>query len=139
MSDSPTTFGDPAFGITRVLDGVTYGDAVPRVTEALKAEGFGVLTEIDVKATLKKKIDVDHRDYVILGACNPSLAHRALSAIPGVGLLMPCNVVVTVDDDGNALVSAVDPRALFGVVGDPDLEPLADEVGVKLRRVIDAL
>ncbi len=139
MSENTSYFGEPSFGISRTLPGVTYGDAIPRVTEALKAEGFGVLTEIDVKATLKKKIDVDHRDYVILGACNPKLAHQALSAVPGVGLLMPCNVVVTVDDDANAVVSAVHPRALFGLIDDPGVEALADEVAAKLHKVIDAL
>ena len=132
-------FSNPSFGITRVLDGVTFADAVPAVTEALKAEGFGVLTEIDVRATLKKKIDVDHRDYVILGACNPTLAHRALTAVPGVGLLMPCNVVVTVEDDGRVVVSAIDPAAMFSVVGDPSLETFAADVGQRLRRVLASI
>ncbi len=139
MSDTSSYFANPSFGITRVLDGVTFAAAIPRITEALKAEGFGVLTEIDVKATLKKKIDVDHRNYTILGACNPPLAHRALSAIPGIGLLLPCNVVVTEDDEGNAIVSAIDPVAMFSVVDDPALGPVAEEVGAKLRRVMDAL
>ena len=132
-------FGDPSYGLTRTLKGVGYADAVPRVVEALKAEGFGVLTEIDVKATLKKKIDVDFRNYIILGACNPPLAHQALSAEPAIGLLLPCNVVVTDDADGNAIVSAIDPVQMFSVVGRNDLEPVAKDVGQRLRRVLAAL
>ena len=130
---------DPDYGITKLLPGLSYADAVPRVMEALKAEGFGVLTEIDVRATLKKKLDVDFRSYAILGACNPPLAHRALTGEPAIGLLLPCNVVVTETDDGEAVVSAIDPEKMFSVVGRPELEPISREVGAKLRRVIDSL
>lgn len=131
-------YGTPPYGLTRRLPGTSFADAVALARAALATEGFGVLTEIDVKATLKKKIDVDFDDYVILGACNPPLAHRALTAEPGIGLLLPCNVVVTQEADG-AVVSAVDPVAMFQVVGRPDVEPLALEVRIKLERVIAAL
>ena len=134
-----TTFDDPAYGLTRTLTGTTYTDAVPAVKTALAKEGFGVLTEIDVRATLKKKIDVDFRNYIILGACNPSLAHKAISTEPGIGLLLPCNVVVTEDNEGNAVVSAIDPQQMFRIVRHPDLEPVAKDVGDKLRRVLAAL
>ena len=132
-------FGKPDYGITRTLDGVTYSDAIPAVTEALKKQGFGVLTEIDVKATLKKKIDVDFQPYIILGACSPTHAHMALTGEPGVGLLMPCNVVVTQDDAGNAVVSAVEPKALFGLLDSPDIGPVAQEVHDKLKAAVDSL
>ena len=134
-----SAYGDPAYGLTRKLAGVSYSDAVPMAIEALKKEGFGVLTEIDVKATLKKKIDVDFRNYVILGACNPALAHKALSAEPGIGLLLPCNVVVTEEDDGSAVVSAIDPLQMFTVVNDPGIEPIALDVREKLARVMASL
>ena len=91
----------------------------------LGGEGFGVLTEIDVKATLKKKLDVDHRDYVILGACNPKLAHQAISAVPEIGLLLPCNVLVREDQDANVHVSFMDPQSVLGLVDDPGVDPLA--------------
>ena len=132
-------FGEPTYGLTKTLPGVSYSDAVGTVTEALKSEGFGVLTEIDVKATLKKKIDVEHRPYVILGACNPPLAHKALTAEPAIGLLLPCNVVVTEDDDGNAVVSAINPAEMFAVIGRPEVEPIAAEVREKLSKVIASL
>ena len=133
------SFNTTNYGLTRTLTGVSYQDAIAKVREALASEGFGVLTEIDVKATLKKKIDVDTRDYVILGACNPPLAHKALSAEPAIGLLLPCNVVVTTDDESNAVVSAVDPSAMFAVVGHKAVLPIADEVKAKLERVIEKL
>lgn len=104
------------YGFTRTLPGVTYGEARPRIEAALKAEGFGILTEIDVKATLRAKLDADFRNYVILGACNPVLAHEALSEDPGVGLLLPCNVVLTEDDGGDAVISIMDPEAMLAVL-----------------------
>lgn len=134
-----TYFGDPSYGLTRTLKGVSYADAIPRVTEALKTKGFGVLTEIDVKATMKKKLDVDFRPYVILGACNPPLAYKALTAEPAVGLLLPCNVVVTQDDEGHAVVSAIDPVKMFEVAGQPDLKPLAMEVRRSLASALAAI
>lgn len=115
-----------------------YDTALEKVTEALKVEGFGVLTEIDVKATLKKKLDVDFRPYKILGACNPPLAYRALSAAPEVGLLLPCNVTVAQVDDGIE-VSIIDPISMLGFVSHPDLEPVAEEARQRLERVVKAL
>jgi uncharacterized protein (DUF302 family) len=108
------------------------------VAAALKEEGFGILTEIDVKATLKKKLDADFRKYVILGACNPPLAHRALSAELEIGLLLPCNVIVYEEDDGS-VVSIVDPISMLGVVESPELEPVASEARARLERVGKAL
>ena len=109
---------DIEYGFTRTLKGVSYEAARQRIEAALKEEGFGVLTEIDVRTTLKTKLNVDFRNYVILGACNPTLAHQALIAEPGIGLLLPCNVVVTQDDDGNAVVSILDPESMLKVVRD---------------------
>jgi uncharacterized protein (DUF302 family) len=117
---------------------VPYDRAIERVTAALKTEGFGVLTEIDVKATRKKKLDVDFRRYAILGACNPPLAHRALSTTLDIGLLLPCNVIVY-EDDGGSAIAILDPLAMLGIVDDPSLEPVAQEARARLQRVIDAL
>jgi uncharacterized protein (DUF302 family) len=127
-----------AFGIRKTLD-LGFDEALARVPEALKAEGFGVLTEIDVQATLKKKLDVDFRRYRILGACNPPFAHRALQHSLDAGMLMPCNVIVYETDDRKTVVSAVDPMQTMAAQGDEALRPLAEEVRRKLRRVIDSL
>jgi uncharacterized protein (DUF302 family) len=124
-------------GMKVTLD-MDYESALERVTEALKAEGFGILTEIDVKTTLKKKIDVDFRPYKILGACNPPLAHRALSTTPDVGMLLPCNVTVSQEEDG-VLVSIVDPLAMLGVMVDPGLDDVAKDANERLQRVAQAL
>ena len=132
-------YPNPSYGLTRRLDGVSYADGVERTKRALKEQGFGVLTEIDVRATLDKKLGVEVRDYIILGACNPKLAHSALQADPGIGLLLPCNVVVSADDKGHAVVSAIDPGAMFGVVGRDDVEPIAAEVRGLLERAIESL
>ena len=127
-----------SFGIRKTLD-IGFDDALARIPEALKAEGFGVLTEIDVQATLKKKIDVDFRRYRILGACNPPFAHQALQHSLDVGMLMPCNVIVYETDDGKTVVSAVDPMQTMAAQGDPEMAPLAESVQQKLQRVIDSL
>jgi uncharacterized protein (DUF302 family) len=115
-----------------------YETALARVTAALKTEGFGVLTEIDVKATLKTKLDVDFRPYKILGACNPSLAYRALQAAPEIGLLLPCNVTVSQEVD-HCLVSLVAPIGMMNSVQNPALTPIAQEARARLERVAAAL
>ena len=129
---------DVSYGYTRHMPGVGYDEAVVRVTDALKEEGFGVLTSIDVKETLKQKLGVEFQPYVILGACNPQLAHRALTTEPGVGLLLPCNVVVTEDAEG-AVVQAVKPGAMLGVVERKALQPIAEEADARLRRALERL
>ncbi len=132
------TTATTTLGITVHLN-ATFDNALARVTDALKAEGFGVLTEIDVQATLKNKLDVDFRPYRILGACNPSLAHRALLAAPEVGLLLPCNVTVQQTEAGAVEVALVDPLAMLGVIAHPGLQPIAVEARAKLERVAAAL
>ena len=116
-----------------------FETAVIQVTEALKQEGFGVLTEIDVRETLKKKINVEHRPYKILGACNPPLAYRALTVAPEVGLLLPCNVTVAANDAGGTDVAIIDPIAMLGVVQNDALTPIASEAREKLQRVAASL
>lgn len=117
-----------------------YQQAVERVTAALKDEGFGVLTTIDVQATMKQKLDVDFRRYVILGACNPPLAHRALTAELEIGLLLPCNVIVYEDESGaGSIVSIIDPAVMLGVGINPMLGPVGEEAATRLRRVLAAL
>ena len=127
------------YSVSRELPETDYEDAVERVTAFLADEGFGVLTEIDVKTTLKKKLDIDFRRYLILGACNPQLAHRALSAEPDLGVLLPCNVVVAEREGGGCVVSAMDPVAAFGLIDNPEVQPVATEVRERLERVLDGL
>jgi uncharacterized protein (DUF302 family) len=119
----------------------TFDDAVVRTREALAQQGFGVLTEIDVKATLKAKLDVDMEDYLILGACNPPLAHEAINVDRQIGVLLPCNVVVRSDlaDDGAVIVEAMNPQVLVEVTGDPGLKGIADRVTAKMQAAIDQL
>jgi len=118
---------------------LSYADAVSAVTEALKDQGFGVLTEIDVKAVLKKKLEIDKRPYIILGACNPVLANQALDAEPDIGLLLPCNVVVREEEDGSVTVAFMDPSAVLGLVDNPDVASLAAEVRGRLEKVKNSL
>lgn len=127
---------DVRYGITKVLPDTDYDEAVSKTTEALKAEGFGVLTSIDVKATMKTKLDVDFRRYVILGACNPPLALKALTGEPLIGLLLPCNVVVMERDGGGSVVSAFKPTEGFSLVDNAEVQPLAAEVEGRLTRVL---
>lgn len=117
-----------------------YDVAVERTREELSKEGFGVLTEVDIRETLKKKLDVDFRPYVILGACNPPLAHRALSAEPDIGLLLPCNVIVYAGDTpDNTNVVAIDPVVQLGITGNAELASVADDVRQRLERVLTNL
>ncbi len=116
---------------------ISYEKALARVTEELKKEGFGILTEIDVKETLKKKLDVDFRKYTILGACNPPFAYQALQAEEKIGLMLPCNVIVQETPDGGAEVSAIDPVASMQAIKNPKLQEVAEQVRAKLKKVID--
>ncbi len=125
------------FGMKKVLD-KSYDEALSAVLAALASEGFGVLTEVDVRETLKKKLDKDFRRYKILGACNPPLAHQALSTRLDVGLMMPCNVIVYEGDDGKAVVVAVDPAQTMAA-HDASLQGIADQVKSKLTRVLEQL
>lgn len=125
-------------GETVFMEGLSVPEAEERVTEELAAQGFGVLTRIDVQATFKKKLDKDFRPYVILGACNPTLAFQALSAAPEIGLMLPCNVTVQ-DADGGVDISIVSPRAMFQMVDAPELEPVVDGASERLAKVLSAL
>lgn len=127
-----------AYCFTKKLDS-TFAGAVAHVTEELSREGFGILTEIDVKATLKKKLDVDFRAYIILGACNPPSAYKALQAEPRIGTMLPCNVIVQELDDGKIEVAAVDPLASMQAIQNPELQGIATEIRMKLKKVIDRL
>ena len=129
---------DPAYGYTAHLDGVSFDDARARVADALKVQGFGILTEIDVKATMKAKLNREFRRYVILGACNPELAHRALDTELAVGLLLPCNVCLW-EEEGGTVVSIAKPVAMFEIVKNAALQPLVGEVDQRLRRAFEQI
>lgn len=126
------------FGFGKTLD-LSFDEAIERVTQELAKEGFGILTEIDVQATLKAKLDKDMRPYRILGACNPSLAHQAIEAEPEMGLLLPCNALVREDELGKVHVSFMDPVAVLGLVDDDRVDPLSIQVKQKLLKVSRAL
>jgi uncharacterized protein (DUF302 family) len=119
--------------------GISFDEALVRVTEELKKEGFGILTEIDVKETMKKKMNVDFRKYKILGACNPPLAHKAIQTENKIGTMLPCNVIVQEISEGQIEVAAIDPVASMQAVENPKLRDVAEQVRVKLKRVIDSL
>ena len=127
-----------SYHFSKILE-ISFDDAITKVTDELKKEGFGVLTEIDVKATLKKKLDVDFRKYKILGACNPPLAYQALQSEDKIGTMLPCNVIVQETEDGKTEVSAVDPLASFQAIQNDTLGELAKKVQAKLQRVIENL
>jgi uncharacterized protein (DUF302 family) len=134
-SDTPVR----GYGFGKQL-ALPYAQAVERTREALKAQGFGVLTEIDVRKTMQEKLDVDFRPYVILGACNPPLAHRALSADLGIGLLLPCNVIVYQNPDGTSTVEVTDPEAALEIVGpNPALAEVAREAKKRLWQALEGL
>jgi len=118
---------------------LSYTDSIAQIKQALQSEGFGILSEIDVAATLKKKLGVDYKPYIILGACNPNLAYQGLQSEPELGLLLPCNVIVYDNGDGSSTVSIVDPIQMLGVVANPALQPIAEEANRRLRRALESL
>jgi len=126
------------FGFGKIVE-AGFDETIKRVTEELSKEGFGVLTTIDVQATLKAKLDKDMRPYRILGACNPALADQAITAVPDIGLLLPCNVLVREDDQERVHVEIMDPGAVLGLVDDAGIDPLASQVRQKLEKVLAAL
>ncbi len=126
------------FGFGKIVE-YGFDEALERVTQELSKEGFGILTVIDVQATLKAKLDKDMRPYRILGACNPGLAHQAITAVPDIGLLLPCNVLVREEEDGQVQVDFMDPAAVLGLVDDARVVPLAGQVREKLEKVLQAL
>lgn len=141
--ETPTRHSEnkyPEYGFTRHLDSVSYEDAMIKVTDALKTEGFGIITDINVTSTMKKKLDVDYKKYTILGACNPKFAHKALEIDPFIGLLLPCNVVVMEDENGTgSIVSVVSPKAMFKVIDNPEMSQIAEQVEQRLKNALQSL
>jgi uncharacterized protein (DUF302 family) len=130
---------ETSYAYTKRIAGTPMESVVLRAREALAAEGFGVLTEIDVRATLKTKLGIETKPYLILGACNPPLAHRALEAEPAIGVFLPCNVTVFEGEDGATYVQAIKPEVMFGLVQNPAVQPIADEVARRLERMMAAV
>jgi len=130
-------FGQPAYGLTRRFERLGFDAAIAAIKAELQKEGFGVLTEIDIQATLKAKLGADHRPYVILGSCHPPTANQAINAEPGVGLLLPCNVVVSEDGDGKIVISAIDPVRMLSILEREDVLPLAQGVKASLQAALD--
>ena len=127
------------YGFTTTLTGLSFDEALSKTTAALKAEGFGVLSDIDVQRAMKDKLGADIAPYRILGACNPPLAHQALQAEPDIGLLLPCNVIVREEAAGRVVVGFLDPQTMVGLVGKPSVKPVADAAEERLRRACAAL
>jgi uncharacterized protein (DUF302 family) len=126
------------YGLKKTVE-MSYDDALEKTVAALKDQGFGVMTEVNVKDTLKTKLDVDFKRYIILGACNPPLAYEALQADEEVGLLLPCNVIVYEEDEANTRVSIMDPNIILGVANNPELSKVASEARMRLEKALDAI
>lgn len=127
------------YRFTTTLTDLSFDQALEKTINALKAEGFGVLSDIDVQRAMKDKLDVEMRSYRILGACNPALAHQALQAEPDIGLLLPCNVIVREQAPGRVVVGFLDPQTMVGLVGKPEIQPVADQAEQRLRRACASL
>ena len=127
------------YGFTTTLSGTTFDQAMTRTLAALKAEGFGVLSDIDVQRAMKEKLGVDMPPYRILGACNPPLAHQALQAVPDIGLLLPCNVIVREETPERVVVGFLDPQSMVNLVGRPEVRTVADAAEIRLRRACESL
>ena len=127
------------YGFTTTLAGVTFEQAIAKTTAALKAEGFGILSDIDIQQAMKEKLDQDMAPYRILGACNPPLAHQAVTAVPDIGLLLPCNVIVREEAPGRVVVGFLDPQIMVSLVGKPEVRAVADAAEQRLRRACESL